>query len=65
MKPYKIIVSEKTTFQRYAVLSDYDTLEEAKKDFDRIIDKFTKENRNKKAWKYMCPFHFAIIKMEE
>ena len=46
-KPYQNIVSEKESCNQYYVISDYDTLEEAKENFDNDRKKFEQMAKSK------------------
>lgn len=61
-KPYKNIVTDKiVSFDRYVILAEYETEEEAKSNLETDVSKWMKENKNKPWYKISYPFAWATI----
>lgn len=66
MKPYKNIVTDKpVSYSRYLVIAEYNTEEEAVKNYESDIAKWVSENKGTTAYKLGYPFGFATIKDEQ
>ena len=60
---YQNIVTDKPqTYSRYLVIGEYETLEEAEKNYKSDVRKWTDENKGTMAYKLSYPFGFATIK---
>ena len=60
---YQNIVTDKPqTYSRYLVIGEYETLEEAEKNYKADVRKWTDENKGNMAYKLGYPFGFATIK---
>ena len=60
---YQNIVTDKPqTYSRYLVIGEYETLEEAEKNYKADVRKWTDENKGTMAYKLGYPFGFATIK---
>ena len=60
---YQNIVTDKPqTYSRYLVIGEYETLEEAEKNYKSDVRKWTDENKGTMAYKLGYPFGFATIK---
>ena len=60
---YQNIVTDKPqTYSRYLVIGEYETLEEAEKNYKSDVRKWTDENNGTMAYKLGYPFGFATIK---
>ncbi len=62
MKIYQNIVTDKpASYQRYLVLNSYETLEQAKNNYDKDIEQWENKNKGSMAYKLGYPFGFATI----
>ena len=60
---YQNIVTDKPqTYSHYLVIGEYETLEEAEKNYKADVRKWTDENKGTMAYKLGYPFGFATIK---
>ena len=60
---YQNIVTDKPqTYSRYLVIGEYETLEEAEKNYKADVRRWTDENKGTMAYKLGYPFGFATIK---
>lgn len=60
---YKNIITDKiVSYDRYIVLAEYETKEEAEGKLKTDVDKWMEENKNKSWYKIAYPFAWATIK---
>jgi len=62
MKIYQNIVTDKPySYVRYNVINSYETLEEAKENYERDVEQWEDEHKGSFAYKLGFPFGFATI----
>lgn len=61
-KTYKNIVSDKIiSYDRYIVLAEYETKEEAMENLKADVEKWTAEHKHEAWYKFAYPFAWATI----
>ena len=62
MKFMNVVSTNIVSYDKYFIIREYETKEEALKNYKTDVEKWIKENRNKMWYKINYPFAFATIK---
>lgn len=57
-----VVSTNIVSYDKYFIIREYETKEEALKNYKTDVEKWIKENRNKMWYKINYPFAFATIK---
>lgn len=63
-KPFKNVITERMSFDRYIVLAEYESEEDAKINLEQDVRAFKEEYKDEAWYKMAYPWSWATIKEE-